>query len=114
MSRCPTRGDTTSPGLPAQADRVYLCPDQIALCLAVSADAAVRLPPRYRQRYAVFAFRKDRKVERLRGLLSRLGITASDTVIANGYRSMCFHLPEWIPGRELPWSWVADATAEQR
>lgn len=104
---------------------IELTYEQIALCVAVSADAAIDVrklsyaggPPRklpVESRYARFGFKKQRKVDRLRLILNECGIIASDTEIAKGYRSICFGLPDWVPGRILPNEWIAQATLEQR
>lgn len=104
---------------------ICLTDAQIRLCIAVSADAAIDVRKNTyaggvarrlgkEARYAKFGLKKDRKVQRLRDLLSQCGIEASDTSIANGYSSICFALPEWVPGRMLPWEWIASASAKQR
>lgn len=90
-----------------------LTKDQITLCLAVSADASIDLRVTG-ARYVRFGLKKDRKIERLRNVLSRIGIAASDNPTADGHQSICFHIPAWVPGRMLPWSWVVDATLEER
>src|SRR5699024_8663337 len=88
--------------------------------IAVSADGTIDNRTRRshyqpaEDRYVRFGFKKDRKVERLRGILDRLGIKASDNPIANGYQSICFPLPAWVPGRMLPHEWITLATSEQR
>lgn len=98
---------------------------QIRLCIAVSADAAIDerkqsyagMESRNIAReshYARFGFKRQRKIDRLRSLLDDLGIDASDSQIANGYTSICFPLPDWVPGRMLPWHWIASATTDQR
>ena len=86
---------------------------QIALALAVQADAAIDVRVGGR-RYAKFGLKKQRKIDRLRQLLLSNGLQSSDTAIANGYRSICFTLPEWVPGKILPWSWVSLASLRQR
>ncbi len=104
---------------------IALTDAQLALCLAVSADASIDVrkqsygggPARNlatQSRYARFGFKKARKIERLRALLEQCGISASDRPIANGYQSICFGLPDFVPGRELPFEWIAQATAAQR
>lgn len=95
---------------------IQLTNDQIALALAVQADSAVR-PVKDGRRYAVFGLKKQRKIDRLRGLLERCGIKASDNPLKSrqlGYQSICFHLPDWVPGKTLPMEWVALASLEQR
>lgn len=94
---------------------IPLSRDQIMLALAVSADASIRSPEQgYRKRYAVFGLKKQRKIRRLRGVLTRLGIQHSDNEIAGGYTSICFHIPDFVPGRLLPWDWVMKASLTQR
>lgn len=108
-----------------EGEGIELTYEQIALCIAVSADAAIDIrkmsyaggPSRKRpieSRYARFGFKKQRKIDRLRLILSECGIIASDTEIASGYRSICFGLPDWVPGRILPNEWISQATLEQR
>lgn len=104
---------------------IPLTDSQIALCIAVSADAAIDQrkgmyldsPSRNQpeeKRYARFGFKRERKIDRLRRLLLECGINASDTKIGNGYQSICFGIPDWIPGRFLPWAWISQANVRQR
>lgn len=96
--------------------------DELALMLAISADAAIREPkgggrrePRGRF-YYVFGFRKERKVERLEGILERLGIKFGSEPIAGGYRSICFSSTpgvEWMQ-RELPHHLLSSMSADER
>jgi len=118
-TKCEAREHVSATYLTPRVTRVDgagipLSDDQIALALAVSADAAIDLRRIGGKRYARFGLKKERKINRLRSLLRRLGVAASDTDIANGYRSICFDLPAWVPGRLLPWAWVARATEAQR
>lgn len=106
---------------------ISLTDDQIAFAIAISADASIRSlkgdpdqspgwgsrPPK-EKRYAVMGFKKSRKIERMRGLISRLKLQASDRPNAKGYTGICVSIPDWVPGRMLPWSWIEDATLEQR
>lgn len=106
MNLIPRCGVANGTGIP-------LTNEQIALCIAVSADAGID----YRKnggRYAKFGLKKQRKITRLENLTDNLGIKISNRNIANGYRSMCFSLPEWVPGRILPWEWVSQASTNQR
>lgn len=104
---------------------IALSDAQIQFCIAVSADAAIDQRKHVERdgtcgmvaresRYARFAFRKQRKVERLRSVIGACGIQASDTDISDGYHSMCMSIPDWVPGRMLPWEWIADAALAQR
>lgn len=104
---------------------IALSDAQIKLCIAISADASIDARKQsyaggaarnlaHEDRYARFGFKRQRKIDRLRSLLRELGINASDTAVANGYQSVCFPLPDWVPGRILPWQWIAEASASQR
>lgn len=103
---------------------IALSDAELRLAVAVSADASIDVrkmvygtgPSRRdcASRYVRFGFSKARKVERLRSVLVELGINPSDTVMADGKRSICFGLPDCVPGRVLPWSWIAEASARQR
>lgn len=93
---------------------INLSNDQIALCLAVSADATIDFRKNGNS-YVRFAFVKQRKVKRLRGLLRRLNITkVSDTIMADGKNSICFTISEWVTGKLLNNSWLSIATVDQR
>lgn len=97
------------------ASGIDLSDDQIAFCLAVSADAAIDCR-RNGEKYARISFKKERKAERMRDLLSRLGLEYTETVQPSQPDMVFFgvRLPGWVPGRLLPWSWVAEASAAQR
>lgn len=116
--RIPRCGVADGPGIP-------LSDDQIALCVAVSADATIdvrknacgdgpaRKMSRY-PRYVRFCFKRQRKIARLEAVVKALEIPISNQPIANGYRSMGFGIPDWVPGKMLPWEWIEQATAAQR
>lgn len=100
--------------------------DQLALMLAISADAAVRFPKGGKQagrrrkaagnRYYVFGFTKVRKVVRLTQLLERLGIAYSSERIKGGYQSICFSSTpeiEWM-GRMLPHDMLSKMSLSER
>lgn len=96
--------------------------NQIALCLAVSADGSIdhrkcsgynNIVPKER-RYVRFGFKKKRKIERLRRILRDVGLEYSCSLMSNGCTSICFSLPEWVSGRILPVTWISDATLAQR
>lgn len=106
---------------------IGLSEDQLALCLAVSADAAIDVRKQsfatgkiaVEDRYARITLFKKRKQERLTSLLGRLGMTCRRTEgVNNGKRSdgifFGLPIPDWVPGRILPWEWIADATAHER
>lgn len=94
---------------------IALSDDQIALCIAISADGSIRNEKQgYTGRYVVFGFKRQRKIDRMRTLLARLEIKASDTSTSGGYTTICFHLPEWATERMLPVDWLSNASLEQR
>ena len=69
--------------------------DLLALMLAISADASIRKrgDKGYAckaEKYYVFGFTKVRKIERLIGILNRLGIVHSNNRATNGCQSICF------------------------
>lgn len=109
---------------------IALSDDQIAFCLAISADAAIDIRKQsyaggaarrlaVEDRYARVGLWKTRKIERFEGLVGRLGLPhrCTDGILSSAGKTGKFFgvpLPEWVPGRLLPWSWIAEATEEQR
>lgn len=93
---------------------IELPDDAIRLLLAISADGTIDVRSDGSQ-YIRFALKRERKVERLRKLLANLGIEASDNRVAQGHQSICFRMPEGLTAfKELPGSWLVDASREQR
>ncbi len=115
----PRAGILDGPGIP-------LLDDQISFCLAISADAsidvrkcnpAVKTGVRAKEsRYARISFKKTRKIERFESLLLSLGLDYTKTVQPSRPDMTFFgvSLPEWVPGRKLPWEWISNATIRQR
>lgn len=98
---------------------VQLSDDQISLILAVCADGSISGRPRKNgDRPVHFGFRKSRKIERLAGILDRLGIdyTTFDNVYSDGrnYTTFNFILPEWIKDKSIPRDWLTQCTLEQK
>lgn len=105
----PTTVRFDGPGIP-------LSDDQIALYLAVSADCTID-HSKLGKRHCRFSVKKERKFERMKGLLERLGIkhfTNEEIKHRTGYKYIGFRTPDWIESKELPFSWVAEATLRQR
>lgn len=119
----PRSGKMTGPG-------IGLSHDQLAFCLAISADASIDVrkqpyaggPARRlaaEDRYARMTLFRPRKVGRMSGLLKRLGL---DHVRTEGQRNprrddgvfFGVPLPDWVPGRLLPWEWIERATEDER
>ena len=100
---------------------IPLTNDQIALYLAISADATIDAR-KDGTRHSRFGVKKDRKYIRLKGILDRLNITYFDNPISNGtgihnigkYKYLGFKTPDWIQSKELPIEWVQLATIEQK
>ena len=99
---------------------IRLTDDQVRFAIAVSADATIdnRKNSGNRKgvgnRYARFGLLKERKIVRLTEMLRRIGVAFSCGPMSDGSTSICCTLPDYIPGRMFPWSWVYEATAEQR
>lgn len=112
----PRVGELDGPG-------IGLSDDQLRFAIAVAADATIdqrvvgRPHPGLQARearYARFGLKRDRKIARLRKLADRCNLSVSDTAIADGYRSLCMPLPDWVPGRHLPHEWLTTASLRQR
>lgn len=90
--------------------------DLIALCIAISADGTLD----YRANgnvYARFGLTKQRKVDRLLGILSRLNLKFSDSILRENkkeYHSICFTVPKEIKSKYLPWEFATKTTFEQK
>ena len=92
---------------------IPLSNDQIALYLAVSADCTIDI--RKNNRYSRFSVKKVRKYDRMKNILDSLGIEYFDNPNAtDNYKYIGFRTPNWIKSKELPLSWIYDATLEQR
>lgn len=92
---------------------IDLTNDQIALYLAVSADCTIDITKT--TRHCRFGVKKERKYTRMKKLLDNLGIEYFDNPKAShGYYYIGFRTPDWIESKELPMSWVCDATYAQR
>ena len=96
---------------------INLSNDEIKLVLAVCADGSLR--NRVVGNNAVhLSFIKERKVNRLKGILERLKISYTSYVNTydNGktYTTFNFILPDYIVDKNIPKSWLVDATLQQR
>jgi len=95
---------------------------QLMLTIAVSADATIDQLKRNgynnnfpkEMRYARFGLHKGRKISRLRHILDALEIEYSDNRLSDGTRSICFSLPDWVPGKVFPSEWLVQASLDQR
>jgi len=105
----PRVGMLDGPGIP-------LSDDQLAFCVAVSADVSMR-EKTSKGINCVAAFKKTRKIIRFKRLLNTLGIvnTGTEKLESNpGYSHFCFKLPEWCPGRIFPVEWLLSLSKRQR
>jgi twinkle protein len=108
---------------------IGLSADQIAFCIAISADATIdvrkgndtgRGVKAAQPRYARIELKRARKVERMCKILQALGLPHKITHgkegddFSSGRTFFGIPLPDWVPGRFLPWEWIARATAEER
>lgn len=93
--------------------------DEIALLIAISADGTIdRRKNNYRKNgksdyYARFGLKKARKVERLIGILERLGYEYSDSELKE-YHSICFSIPDKMGSKYLPWWFVTHTTLDEK
>ena len=98
------------------SSKLDLTDDQIRLCIAVSADAAIH-KRKHVNDYAWFGLKKERKVIRLRKILESCGIEYRENLskgVQPGYHQIKFTLPDWCEGRMLPWSFASSSSYEQR
>lgn len=103
----PTAVNVDGTGIP-------LSNDQIALYLAVSADCTIDLR-KNGGRYTIIMVKKERKYNRLKSILDRLGIAYFDNpCVGNGYKYIGFSTPSFIKDKRLPFEWIEQATIEQR
>lgn len=104
----PRAGHLDGPGVPYSDD-------EISLLLAMCADASIDERKADGSQYVRFGFKKQRKVARLVGLLSRLGIEHSQTLLKSGSTSICFRVPNYLRAFKLmPSEWVTQASTAQR
>lgn len=88
---------------------------QIALYLAVSADCTIDI--RKTTRYCRFSVKKERKYDRMKGILDSLGIeyfTSDNQPSKKDYKYIGFRTPDWIKSKMLPQEWIGLATLAQR
>ncbi len=91
-----------------------LSEDQIALCLALSADFKFD-ERKSGEVYAHACFLKQRKKDRLVGILNRLKIKFTTYEQLNeGYTSFNLNVPQWACTRMLPWSFVSETSLDQK
>lgn len=95
---------------------INLTNDEIALVIAICADS--KLDHRVRtNKQAHFAFVKERKIIRLKGILDRLEIPytsyTNTWVEGKTYTTFNLRIPDYVSDKFLPVSWLKDATREQ-
>lgn len=94
--------------------------DMFALYIAISADGTIdfrkntgRKKPKT-PRFVRIAMPNERKINRLRAILNSLHIEYTDNEDSRGYRSICFHCPEWLESKYLPYWFATETTIEQK
>lgn len=90
-----------------------LSEDMISLQLAVSADSKIDIR-KSGKKYIHFEFKKERKIERLRGILERLNIKYTSYIGAGGFTSFNIFAPDFIKDKKLPESWLTCASLHER
>lgn len=94
---------------------IGLTDDWIALWLAISADGTIDKRKESTTNYCRIQFKKERKIERFECLLKKCNLEYSKTKPPSNksYTFFGVKIPKFIT-KELPWSWVTNATIEQR
>lgn len=98
------------------SDGLDMSYDMISLYLAVSADGAIRVRKTFEDSNRCdISFKKERKKERLSGILERLSIPYSrnDNVSAKGYSSFSFYIPKWFK-KEIPIEFATKSSLSQK
>lgn len=103
------------PGIP-------LSDSQLRFCVAISADSKIDVRKNTGPRKGAtdrafhFGLKKQRKIDRLRALLTELNITSTDNKSKDQEPNRWFTgaLPAWVPGRFFPQEWLELATLRQR
>lgn len=94
--------------------------EMFALYIAVSADGTIDYRKKscfhkaQTERYVRIAIPLERKINRMREILNTLGIEYSDNADSRGYRSICFHCPEWLESKYLPYWFATETTLAQK
>lgn len=94
--------------------------DMFALYLAISADGTIDFRKNTGRkkaksdRYVKIVISLERKASRLRNILDNLEIEYSDTKDSRGYNSICFHCPEWMESKYLPYEFATATSVEQK
>lgn len=92
---------------------IKLTNNQIALYLAISADASID----YRKNgnmYVKFGFKKKRKICRLLNILKKENIVFKHKEMDDGRFYIYFTAPKWFKSKKIPMEWIEEATMEQR
>lgn len=90
-----------------------LTKDEISLQLAISADSKIDIR-KNGNIYVHFEFKKHRKIDRLRNILCRIGVEYTSYETKNNYTTFNFIAPSFILSKQLPASWLAIASIDER
>lgn len=104
--RIPRCGVMDGPGIP-------LTDAQIALCVAISVNATLDVRNNG-GRYVHFWLKEQGRMTRLEALTNTCGLMIANHAIGSDARAISFMIPDWVPGRLLPWEWIGQATRDQR
>ncbi len=97
---------------------IGLTKDQLIVCLAIAADGTID----YRStsyaaspRYCRMGLKKERKISRIIAALDACGLKYHVSIPdQRGHKTICFPIPNWVPGKSLPFGWIVNATKEER
>lgn len=94
--------------------------EMFALYIAISADGTID----YRKntgkikaktdRYVRISIALERKSKRLKEILERLNITYSCNKDSRNYDSICFHCPDWLTSKYLPYGFATGTSVKQK
>lgn len=89
--------------------------DELRLLVALSADAYIDRRLRDGRQWAGVGLKKERKIERIRKLLSNLGIEFTERRWARGVTNFRFMVPAYLEAfKVFPTEWLVKASLEQR
>ena len=94
--------------------------EMFALYLAISADGTIDFRKNTgnhkakSDRYVRIAIPLERKSKRLQEILNSLGIEYSCNKNSRNYDSICFHCPDWLESKYLPYGFATGTSIEQK
>ena len=94
--------------------------EMFALYIAISADGTIDYRKNTgkikakKDRYVRISIALERKSKRLKEILERLNITYSCNKDSRNYDSICFHCPDWLTSKYLPYGFATGTSVKQK